>query len=102
MCIRDRSTLTVSQLTPGLHPLTALFVPSTVAYAGSTSPALQQTITQAPAGTFLPAVDYPISAGTGIVAIGDLNGDGKPDVAVFGSSLAITLLGCLLYTSRCV
>ena len=87
------ATLTVSQLTPGLHPLTALFVPSTVAYAGSTSPALQQTITQAPAGTFLPAVDYPISAGTGIVAIGDLNGDGKPDVAVFGSSLAITLLG---------
>src|SRR5580692_1987189 len=42
-------------------------------------------------GTFQPHVDYPVGSPTG-VAVGDFNGDGKPDLAVAnGDSVAILL-----------
>ena len=42
-------------------------------------------------GNFLPATDYPTGKVPNVVAIGDLNGDGKPDLAVADSS-GISLL----------
>ena len=33
---------------------------------------------------FLPAVTYPVSGGAGLIALGDLNGDLRPDIAVGG------------------
>jgi len=38
-------------------------------------------------GTFAAAVDYPTKQKPGSVAIGDLDGDGKPDLAVGGGVL---------------
>ena len=45
-------------------------------------------------GVFGPSLNYVVGAGPGGVALGDLDGDGKPDIAVAGSTTlyAITLL----------
>src|SRR6202162_295764 len=45
--------------------------------------------------TFGPATNYPVGTGPAAVAVGDFNGDGKPDVAVAnsGSTFVSILLG---------
>jgi hypothetical protein len=78
------ATLKISQLAPGVHSLTARYIPSIVAYSTSTSPVFAQTITAAPAGGFSESgagIDY---YGSGVALVGDFNGDGKADIAIFG------------------
>src|SRR2546428_447945 len=43
--------------------------------------------------TFQPKVDYPTGSSPSSVAIGDLNGDGKPDLAVANLTTVSVLLG---------
>jgi len=43
------------------------------------------------AGGFEPAVSYPTIGGGGSLAMGDFNGDGKPDIVVAGEGLSILL-----------
>jgi hypothetical protein len=43
-------------------------------------------------GTFAAPVVYPVATQLGLVAVGDLNGDGKPDVVVSGGSNVTVML----------
>ncbi len=51
-------------------------------YAGSSSAAVAQTVNAKPANSFQAAVNYNAGTGPAGVAVGDFNGDGKPDLAV--------------------
>ena len=46
--------------------------------------ALVSVLVNAGEGAFAPPVDYPITAGSTSIAIGDVDGDGRPDIVVGG------------------
>jgi hypothetical protein len=48
-------------------------------------------------GSFQPPVSYPAAAGAAFVAVGDFNGDGKPDLAVSSLSLTTFAINLLVF-----
>jgi hypothetical protein len=79
--IGGQATLSTNLLPSGNQSLKAYFGLS-ANYGASISSALTQAVNALPANGFQPAVFYPSSTDPLSVAVGDFNGDGKPDLAV--------------------
>jgi hypothetical protein len=86
------AVLQTSLLPAGNRSLRAVFggaetsIPmETIIYSPSSSAIVQQAVNARPATTFLSAMSFPADDNPVSVAVGDFNGDGKPDMAMVNS-----------------
>jgi len=90
------ATFTTTALGTGARSLTAHYQGDTTD-TSSTSAIVPQTVNAVAAATLLAAAGSPVAAGSspGSVVVGDLNGDGKTDLAIanFGSNNVTVLFG---------
>ena len=76
-----QASLAISLLASGKRSLRAYYSGS-AGFSASTSPVLSQTVNAVSAYGFQAPVNYAAGPGQNSMAIGDFNGDGKPDLAV--------------------
>ena len=79
------ATLTTISLPAGSRSLRAYYA-GDASYLASTSASVGLMVNAQPANALLTAVNYGVSGGPESVAVGDLNGDGKADLAVANAS----------------
>ena len=79
--VGGQATLTTALLPSGMGSLKAYYSGDTN-YAPSTSAVVSQAVNGVPSAGFAKAVNYGAGSGPWSVAVGDFNGDGKPDLAV--------------------
>ncbi len=80
-----KASITTTLLPSGVRSLRAYFAGDNNTVP-NTSATVKQTVNSLGSNGFLSAVNYPDTTGATFVAVGDFNGDGRPDLAVINPS----------------